>query len=149
MKLATVLATGLSLATLPALADDKLPSLKEGQWDTTIKIDMPGLPIAMPPFTTSSCITKKDLVPKTQQPGQDCKVKSQKIVGDTVEWAVQCKDEGGMVMDGSGKVTYKGESFGGNMTMSMSGGGHPGMQMSYVMTGKRTGDCKKAAAAAP
>lgn len=132
-----------------AFAADKTPNVREGQWETTIRIEMPGMPMALPPFTTSSCITKKDLVPQTQQPGQDCKLLSQKISAESVEWKAQCKDQSGTVMEGSGKIVYKGDTYTGEMTMSTPGGGQPGMQMKYVLSGKRTGDCKKAAAVKP
>jgi hypothetical protein len=122
------------------------PNVREGQWDTTIKVEMPGMPMDVPPFTTSSCITKKDLVPKAQQPGQDCKTLKQEVKGDTVEWTVQCKDASGMTMDGAGSAVYKGDTYSGEMTLTMSGAGHPSIQMKYTLNGKRTGDCKKEAA---
>jgi hypothetical protein len=113
-------------------------NVKPGQWQTTIKIEMPGMPMALPPFTTESCITEKDLVPGTQQQGQDCKVLSQKITGNTVEWSIECKDGQGGSTTGKGKITYAGESFDGAMDLTASG-----MQIKYTLHGKRIGDCKK------
>ena len=41
--------------------------------------------MAVPPVTTSSCLTEKDLVPDTSQTGQDCKVTKQKNSGNNVD----------------------------------------------------------------
>ena len=136
--LAATVALALPLATLAA----KEPNFQEGQWETTIKVEMPGMPMAMPPFVTSTCITKKDMVPQTQQPGQDCKILKQEFKNDTVEWSIQCKDAKGNTTDGTGKITYKGEVYAGEMNVAMTGPDHPAMQMKYTMSGKRTGVCK-------
>ncbi len=135
MALITVLAA-------PALAADAKPNMKPGQWETTVQMEMPGMPMAMPPQTSSSCLTEKDMVPGAAQPGQECKVTKQKLTGDTLEWSVECKDKSGAVSTMVGKGTYKGETFTGTMQMTMSHGGAP-MQMNAKMTGKRVGDCKK------
>jgi hypothetical protein len=107
-------------------------------------MEMAGMPMQMPPVTTSSCITQQDLVPATNQPGQECKVTKQKVVGNTVEWAIACTDKSGMTFKGSGKATYSGDRFTGTMQMSMSRPGEAAMNMSYAMQGKRVGPCKKA-----
>jgi len=120
----------------------KGPNLHDGQWETTMTIHMPGLPVAIPPVTASTCITKKEVVPQTNQPGQNCKIKNQKITDDIVEWTSTCTDQKGGTMEVTGKITYKGDTFEGEMKMNMSGGPTTGGAMSYTMTGKRTGDCK-------
>jgi hypothetical protein len=134
--------TIITLLAAPVLAADPRPNMKPGQWETTVQMEMPGMPVAMPPTTTSSCLTEKDLVPNAAPPGQECKVTKQKFVGDNVEWSVECKDKSGAVSTMTGKGTYKGETFAGTMQMTMNQGGGP-MQMNAKMTGKRVGDCKK------
>ncbi len=131
-----------AVLAVPAFAAGAKPNVKPGQWETTVRMEMPGMPMAMPPMVTSSCLTEKDLVPNTSQPGQDCKVTKQKVTGQTVEWAVECKDKNGAVSTMTGKGTYKEETFEGTMQMAMSHGGAP-MQMNAKVSGKRVGECKK------
>jgi hypothetical protein len=132
----------VGVSSLAVAEPVKLTGLTEGQWDSTIKIELSSVPFAMPPILTSSCITKKEAVPLTAQPGQDCKVRGPKITGDTVEWTVLCKDaSGGPDLSGAGKLTYKGDTYSG--TLQLTASGQAGVTLTYTLTGKRTGDCKK------
>ncbi|MBN1961681.1 MAG: DUF3617 family protein [Deltaproteobacteria bacterium] len=139
ISLAVAIIFSLPFATFAA----KAINVQEGQWETTIKMEMIGMPMAMPPMTTTSCITKKDLVPNTQQPDQKCKVSKIKIKKDSVSWSIKCNDDKGMVMTGAGKIIYKYNVYNGSMDFQISGGGQPDMQMKYTMSGKRIGECKK------
>jgi hypothetical protein len=127
----------IELALLSVLAAGA-PPMRPGQWQTTITMQMPGMPMAVPPIVSSSCLTEKDLVPQAQQPGQDCKVTKHSVKDKTVEWAMECKDKSGATMTGTGKVTYRADTFEGTMTMNM-----PSASLAYQMTGKRLGECKK------
>ncbi|RPJ77906.1 MAG: DUF3617 family protein, partial [Deltaproteobacteria bacterium] len=46
------------------------PNLKEGKWEVTTTMEMPGMPMQLPPFTYTQCITKSDLVPENTQQQQ-------------------------------------------------------------------------------
>jgi hypothetical protein len=80
-------------------------SMKEGFWESSIKMDMPGMPVQMPPQTYRQCLTHKDMVPKTlEQPGQtNCKEVKREVKGDTVSWVIECKAEEGL-KQGSGLI---------------------------------------------
>jgi hypothetical protein len=134
-----LLAGALVVASLPVWAGT--PNMQPGMWETTVKMEMEGMPIAMPPFTSRHCITKEDLVPKTQRPGQQCEVSHQKISGNTVSWQVTCQNSG-RTTTGDGTITYDGDSYHGTINMHMTGGGGPAMTMHQNITGKRIGDCK-------
>lgn len=142
VELVVGLAAALSMVSYSAHAKKK-PDFKPGQWETTIMMEIPGMPMAMPPITMSSCLTEKDLVPDTSQPGQDCKTTKQKVNGNNVEWTIQCKDKDGNRSTMSGKGTYTGDTFNGTMRMAMSQAGRAGMQMTYKISSKRVGPCKK------
>ena len=132
-----VLFLALASAALPALA---APNLEEGNWEITTKMEMPGMPFAMPPTKHNQCMTKKDFVPDQSRKGQDCKMTDQKVSGDTVSWHMVCKDRDGTT-EGDGKITYKGKSYDGQMQMRMNQKGE-NMAMNMSFSGRHTGPCK-------
>ncbi|RME65822.1 MAG: DUF3617 family protein, partial [Nitrospirae bacterium] len=64
------------------------PNMKEGLWEITTEMQMPGMPMAMPGQTFRQCIDKKHMVP-SQKNGK-CKMLSQKTKGSTVTWHMRC-----------------------------------------------------------
>ncbi|MFM9887647.1 MAG: DUF3617 domain-containing protein, partial [Burkholderiales bacterium] len=66
-------------------------NMREGNWEVTVKMEMVGMPFAMPAQIVNQCVTNKDLVPDMSQQDQSCIVREQKVVGDTVSWRMQCK----------------------------------------------------------
>ncbi len=117
------------------------PNMQEGLWEITSSIEMPGMP-AMAPMKHTQCLTKKDLVPQSQEKSQDCKITQTGMSGNTVTWTMKCSGEEG-AMEGTGKITYSGDTFQGTMTMNIQNPGQGGkMQMIQRMTGRRIGNCK-------
>jgi hypothetical protein len=118
--------------------------MKEGLWTITTQAEMKGMPVQMPATTMKQCITKKDMVPKPekQEKGQECKMKDQKVTGDTVTYTMECKTAEGS-MTSSGKMTYKGDSFDGTTNTTMKTKGQPDILMNSKMTGKYLGPCPK------
>jgi hypothetical protein len=116
-------------------------NMQEGKWEITTEMQVPGMPTNMSQMknTQIQCLTKKDFVPKSSQPGQECKITDKKIVGSTVTWTMVCKNQGGE-MKGTGEVTYKGNTFEGTMKMSMPQQGN--MEVTIHVSGRRIGDCK-------
>ncbi len=138
--------TGLVFALLLVWACTASAEMKEGLWEMTMQADMKGAPQQMPAVTMKQCLTKNDMVPKHQnkQPGQDCKMKDQKIVGDTVTYSMVCQNKDGGSMETAGKMTYKGNSFDGSSTTTIKPKGQgQNMQMSTRMSGKYLGPCTK------
>ncbi|MFO7665042.1 MAG: DUF3617 family protein [Desulfobacterales bacterium] len=119
------------------------PDMKEGLWEITMtsKMEMAGMSMAMPPVTYTQCLTKSDFVPKKEEPGQECEKMSVNVSGNTVSWSIKCKSKEG-IMKGTGKITYKGNTYEGimNMTFPDQGGGEG--KMTSNMTGKWMGNCK-------
>jgi len=111
-------------------------NMKEGLWQITMTIEMPGMPMQMPPQTYTHCLTKKDMVPQKEEPNQECRMVKRDIEGNTVTWVMECKTSEGTAVF-NGKVTYKGDSFEGIIKMKQSG-----MEMTQNLKGKWIGECK-------
>jgi hypothetical protein len=115
--------------------------MRPGNWETTMKMEMPGMPTGMPPMKSTQCITAAELAkdPATGLPrgaaGQkNCTVSDYKATGNVISWKMACTGE--MTMSGTGELTFKGDSYEGVMKMSMAQG-----EMTMHMAGKRAGDC--------
>jgi hypothetical protein len=156
MKPATwVLALGLVLSATNVQAGrrghGKVPELKDlnpGQWQTTVRIQMPGSPIPLAPVIMSRCFTKTDFIPAAEltnpQFANMCKMADKTVTANSAKWQVQCKNPvAGGNMIGTGEIRFSGDTFTGNLTMSMQGlDPKMGMMnMRYDITGKRVGPC--------
>ena len=115
--------------------------MQEGKWEITTVMQVPGMPTNMPQMknTQIQCLTKKDFIPQSSQPGQECKITDKKIVGSTVTWTMVCKNQGGE-MKGTGKITYKGDTFEGTMKMLIPRQGD--MEITSYISGRRIGNCE-------
>ena len=145
MRSVPALLAAAVLISTPAQAAS--PNIKEGLWEITMKMDMPGMPAGMKPQVVQQCITKKDIDDprKTAPGGKDpansrCEVSDYKMQGNTASWNMACKGENPMT--GSGSMTYSGTSYSGTNKMTMTRGGKP-QTMTMHYSGKHLGDCKK------
>jgi len=115
----------------------KGPAMKEGMWEITMRMEVPGMPVQMSPQTYTQCLTQKEAVPQSEEPNQNCKIVKQDIKGDTVSWRVECKtNEGTTVSDGS--ITYKGDTMEGIITMTQGD-----MKATQRLSGRWIGKCEK------
>jgi len=145
MRFATLSLLAAILVSLPAQA--AAPNMKEGLWEITTTMEMPGMPGGMKPQVTQQCYTKKDLDDprKTAPSGGDpkdnrCQMTDYKMQGNTASWNMACKGENAMT--GSGTATYSGTSYTGTNKMSMKHGSNV-QAMTMRFSGKHLGDCKK------
>jgi hypothetical protein len=115
----------------------KGPNMKEGLWEVTMRMEVPGMPVQMSPQTYTQCLTQKEIVPQPKEPTQECKIVKQDTKGDTVSWVVECKtNEGTAVSDGS--ITYKGDTFEGVIQMTQGD-----MKATQRLSGRWVGKCKE------
>ncbi len=122
----------------PAWAVD----MKEGMWEHTMEVrmeDVPGVPSM--PFTTTQCMTKKDLVPKSSEKEGNCKVIEQKITGNKVVWKAKCVEKDS-VIETAGDITYGGTTYSGSQKTKITEKGGQTMTSTAKMKGRRIGDCK-------
>jgi hypothetical protein len=115
----------------------KGPNLKEGLWEITMRMEVPGMPVQIAPQTYTQCLTKQEAVPQREAPDQNCKITKQDIKGDTVSWVVECKTNQGTAVS-NGKVTYKGDTFEGVTQMTQGN-----MKATQQLSGRWIGKCDK------
>ena len=129
---AIVLATNAHAAT---------PNMKEGLWEITTKMEMPGMQAK--PMTMQRCVTRKDvqdaatMPPGGSGPDKSCKMTDYKLQGNVATWTMACE-----MVTGSGTVTYNGTSYSGSQIMTMKQGGQT-QNMTAHFSGKHLGDCTK------
>ncbi len=121
-----------------SMADTPEVNMNPGLWEWTAEMNIPNMPKKMPPTINRKCLTKKDLVPATKKPGQECDIKDLKTSEDSVTWAMTCKTAQGPVAS-TGQMFYKGDTAHGEVKVNAQG-----MLLSSKMSGKRLGPCKKA-----
>lgn len=116
--------------------------VRDGRWEMLTEIEMPGMPMKMPPIKTMQCITKEQAndpnqsVPKGPDEDSDCKVSDYKEAGNKVTWKMKC--EGKNAMTGQGEITYGTNVYDGRMKVTTADG-----EMTMKYTAKRLGDCTK------
>ena len=142
MKLVRLLAIALCVAALSWAAFAQTP-VREGNWEVTMQMEMPGVDVKLPDFKSTQCITKEQLkdpaqaLPQgIQDKNNDCKVSDYKPSGNKATWKLTCTIP--VPISGSGEITYTGDTYDGSMTMTTGAGD---MTMKYK--GKRLGDCVK------
>ncbi|HSF22056.1 MAG TPA: DUF3617 family protein, partial [Burkholderiales bacterium] len=82
----------IAAAVLALDAHGATPNMREGEWEMKVKIEMPSVPMAVPPQVMQRCITKKDLADAERNlsgplPGDSrCKITDHKMQGNTATW---------------------------------------------------------------
>ena len=119
------------------------PPRQDGKWQVTVEMEMPGMPMKMPPHTVTRCVTPEEAQnPDTAVPSgspdknNDCKVSDYKMEGNKVTWSVACTTP--QAVTGNGEIVYSGDTYEGWMKMKMQAG-----EMTMKYKGKRLGDCTK------
>jgi hypothetical protein len=120
---------------------------RDGRWEMTATMEIPGMPQPLPPTTLMQCITKEQaadpqkLLPQPPQRGgsqSDCKVSDYKSSGNKVTFAMKCTTP--QEMTTNAEINYGQDTMQAVMKTTMSRDGKP-MEMTMKMTGKRLGDC--------
>jgi len=138
-------------ASTAVLAD----GFKEGQWEITTKMDIPGMPkmpegVQLPPgvkmpgmgagYTAKQCLKKDQAAPASQRQDLKCEFTHKDFSGDTFSWASHCTSADGGSVDSEGKATYSGDTMTSQVHMHGTQQGHP-MDMTMNSTGKYLGPC--------
>lgn len=89
-------------------------------WEVTTKMEMPGMPMAMPATTTKVCIAKG--AEKNPPPNKDCEMMDVKVSGNKTSWRVRC-NQNGEIMTGSGEMSGTPDKSEGTMHLSGKSGG--------------------------
>ena len=103
-------------------------------WEITSKMEMPGMPFAMPATTSKVCLPKGgESDPRRTQ--EKCKFSDIQHSGNTVKFKGSCVNDRGDTMNMSGETTHDSNSFKTKMEMSSGRGG----SMTMASSGKRVG----------
>jgi hypothetical protein len=129
------LAIAAALLPLAALAAD---GMKPGMYAYTVKMEMPGMPFALPPQQFQRCVTQADVDKGKQYDNQsdrnsDCEVKNLKQAAGKTTFDLACKDG----TTGTAEYAATGDGMTGKTVMNRQG-----TAMTMAMSAKRTGDCK-------
>ena len=125
-----VLIAGL-VASIPVSAQGK-----DDLWEISSKMDMPGMPMAMPPQVNRVCVGKnrkdEDLVPRQS----DCRMVDSKRTGSKFTYKMECTGKEPMTM--VGEMNFGTNAYDGQMRMTMT---RTNDTMNMSVSGKRVGDC--------
>jgi len=110
-------------------------------WEITSKMEMDGMPMAMPAQTSQACLPKDrkpdSMVPKNES--SDCKMTEHKQAGNKMTFKMVCS--GKDPMTGSGEITSSGNSYSGKMHITGKVDGES-MDMKQSFSGKKLGSCE-------
>ena len=137
-KLLMGICFGLTLAGTCSSAESATIDMNAGRWEIITQMNMEDVPFSMPAMTYTTCLTEEDMIPtqNSEVEENNCKIISQKIHDNTVEWTVLCDSEQGESTS-TGTITYHGDSFKGVMHLQIPEMG----DIEQNMTGKRIGSC--------
>jgi hypothetical protein len=118
-------------ASLPVAAQGK-----DDLWEISSKMEMPGMPMAMPAQVNRVCVGKnrkdEDLVPRQA----NCRVVDSKRTGSKFTYRMECTGNDPMTM--IGEMTFGDNAYDGQMRMTMT---KTSDTMNMAVSGKRVGDC--------
>jgi len=133
-KICTLSVLCILLAALPALGVD----IKSGKYEITATVEMPEIPVKMPPQITTQCLNEQTPVPDAGTQG--CKITEMKTIGNTATYTMECNQQG-MKIKSTGELTYYEDSFEG-ITQTSMGPTAGNLTVTTVIKGKRIGKCE-------
>jgi hypothetical protein len=139
MKLGNRYQSTGAVAVLIAALAASLPVAAQGKdelWEIASRMDMPGMPMAMPPQVNRVCVGKnrkdEDLVPRQS----DCRMVDSKRTGSKFTYKMECTGKEPMTM--VGEMNFGTNAYDGQMRMTMT---RTKDTMNMAVSGKRVGDC--------
>ncbi|MRR56114.1 MAG: DUF3617 family protein [Deltaproteobacteria bacterium] len=128
--------TVLSVLLVPAVTF-AADTIREGLWEITTQMEMPEMPMKMPPTVMKHCYTKKDVSDQKNIISRDknCVVSDLKTSSNKVSWKMKCTGENAATM--TGETVFSNDSYSSVMKMNSHG-----QKMTMKVKGKRLGTCK-------
>lgn len=141
---ATLVAGLLSLA-FAAAASAQAPTrlFKAGSgpdelWDVTMKMEMPGMPMAMPAQTQQVCLKKNRKAEDAIPANDECRLVDSKTVGNKTTFTMDCAGKDPMTV--RGEITSTPTAYDGTMRMKGKRKGED-MEITQVFSGRKVGAC--------
>ena len=129
---------GAAVFLLVALAC-ALPAAAQGKddlWEYSTKMEMPGMPMAMPAQVHRFCVAKNhkddDLVPRQD----NCRMVDSKRTGNKFAYKMECAGREPSII--VGELTFGANAYDGQMRMTMT---KTNDTMNMAVSGRRVGDC--------
>jgi hypothetical protein len=112
-------------------------TMQDGLWEIKTQMEMPGMPMKMPPTVSKHCYTKSDVSDQKKIISRDknCTVTDLKTFANQVTWKMQCTGKNAATMTGS--TIFGIDSYTSVMKMNSHG-----QTMIMKVGGKRLGNCK-------
>jgi hypothetical protein len=125
----------LSILALP-IATFAADTMREGYWELVSTMEMPGMPMKIPPTTMKHCYTREDVKDpqKTISTDKNCTVTDFKQSGNKITWKMKCTGKNAGTF--SGETILKGDSYDSTMMMQTQG-----QTMNMKIKAKRLGNC--------
>jgi len=122
----------VALAVAPPVAAQG----KDDLWEVSSKMEMPGMPMAMPAQVNRVCLSKnrkdEDLIPRQD----NCRVVDSKRVGSRLTYRMECTGPEPATIVGD--LTFDNNAYKGQMRMTMT---KTNDTMNMALAGRRIGDC--------
>ena len=125
----------MALMTIGGWSGEPDIDMKEGKWEITVQMEMPGMPMSMPAMTSVQCLTGENKTPKVSAASGNCRVVRTEMKGKTYMWDVEC-DTGEGKNISHGEITYMGDTFSGFFKVQQGG-----ITVTNRMKGRRIGPC--------
>jgi len=110
----------------------------DDQYDVTVKMEMAGMPMAMPPMSQRLCVKKgakdEDFVPRQDS----CHVSDTTRAGSRLTFKITCT--GSNPMTGTGDFTFVADGYNGQIRMKGKMEGQD-VDMTQTIAGRRVGAC--------
>lgn len=120
-------------------------NINPGMWETTLKMEVSGMPPEMaammerPPKVEKECIKDKNYDFNPGDGANGCTFSQKRHSSKKLTWDISCNAQGGNAT-GQGEVNFNGDTVSGWFEMNMQGPGGP-MKMRNTFNGKRIGSC--------
>ena len=111
--------------------------VRDGLWEITTSMEMPGMPVKMAPTKVKQCYSKDDVKDQKKMvagKNKDCTVSDYVVSGNKVTWKMKCTGKSAGTY--SGETTWGKDSYDSSMKMQSQG-----RAMSVKTKGVRVGNC--------
>ncbi len=113
------------------------PDINPGLWEITTETEMVGMQgMNVPPQTHTQYLTQGGMIPLSEEASKECQIMDVRESGNTIFWKIICSGQNG-AMEGTGAITYYGDSLDGVMDMVIQGAN---MQIKNTIRGHRIED---------
>lgn len=111
-------------------------TMREGYWELVSTMEMPGMPMKIPPTTVKHCYTKEDVKDqkRTITTDKNCTVTDMTKTGSKVTWKMKCTGNNAGTFNG--ETVFKGDAFDSTMKMQSES-----RTMNMKINARRLGDC--------